>query len=41
MAKKKRTISKAACLASIASPKTPKPLKEGLKKYAKKRGWLK
>ncbi len=41
MAKKKgkRKISKKAVMASIKSPKTPKKLKEGLKKYAKKRGW--
>lgn len=35
-----RGINKKACLASIASPNTPVALKEGLRKYAKKRGWL-
>jgi hypothetical protein len=36
----KRKISKKAVLAAIRSPRTPKRLKEGLKKFAKKRGWL-
>lgn len=35
----KRKITKKAVLASLASPKTPAPLKKGLLKYAKKRGW--
>jgi hypothetical protein len=33
-------ISKKAVLAAIRSKKTPKHLKEGLRKYARKRGWL-
>jgi hypothetical protein len=36
----KRKISKKAVLAALKSPKTPKNLKEGLRKYAKKRGWI-
>lgn len=35
-----RTISKKAVLASLKSPKTPKALKKGLEKYAKKRKWI-
>jgi hypothetical protein len=31
---------KVGVLKAIGSPKTPTPLKEGLKKYAKKQGWL-
>lgn len=38
--KRKRKISKKAVLSAIKSKKTPKHLKEGLRKYAKKRGWL-
>jgi len=37
---KKRTLSKKTALAAIKSPKTPEPLKQGLTKLAKKRGWL-
>jgi len=42
VARKKLTLEqrKKGILASIRSPKTPKQLKEGLKKYAKKKGWL-
>lgn len=36
-----RKISKKAVMKAIKSPKTPKPLKEGLKKFAKKKGWVK
>jgi len=36
----RRRISKKAVLGSIRSPRTPKPLKEGLRKYARRRGWL-
>jgi hypothetical protein len=36
----KRKISKKAVLAAIRSPRTPKRLKEGLRKFAKRRGWL-
>lgn len=35
-----RKVNKKAVLAAIESPKTPPHLKEGLKKYAKKQGWL-
>lgn len=35
----KRTVSKKAVMASLASPRTPANLKKGLLKYAKKRGW--
>lgn len=35
-----RQINKKACLASIKSPNTPPNLKKGLRKYAKKRGWM-
>lgn len=35
-----RTISKKAVLAALRSPKTPPNLKKGLRKYAKRRGWL-
>ena len=31
---------KKATLASLKSPRTPKPLKEGLRKYARKRKWI-
>jgi hypothetical protein len=31
---------KAAALASLASPRTPPRLKEGLRKYAEKKRWL-
>jgi len=40
LGKKKRKISKKAVLASLRSPRTPIKLKAGLRKYAKKRGWL-
>jgi hypothetical protein len=40
-AKKKRTIPKEAVLAAIKSRRTPKQLKEGLRKLAKKKGWIK
>lgn len=33
-------INKKAVLGAIRSKKTPKRLKEGLRKFAKKRGWL-
>jgi len=36
----KRKINKKAVMASIKSPKTPANLKKGLRKYAKKRGWV-
>lgn len=36
----KGRISKQAVLASLRSPRTPKALKKGLRKYAKKRRWL-
>lgn len=39
--KKKRRINKNAVLKSIASPKTPDNLKKGLRKFARKKGWLK
>lgn len=32
-------INKKAVMASLRSPRTPAPLKKGLRKYAKKRGW--
>lgn len=35
-----RTISKKAVLAALRSPRTPANLKKGLRKYAKKRGWI-
>lgn len=36
----KRKISKKAVLASLRSPRTPANLKKGLRKYAKKMGWI-
>jgi hypothetical protein len=36
-----RKISKEAVLAAIASPRTPRRLKLGLIKFARKKGWLK
>lgn len=36
-----RKISKAAVIASLNSNKTPPGLKAGLRRYAKRRGWLK
>lgn len=38
--KKKRKISKKAVLASLRSPRTPIKLKVGLRKYAKRKGWI-
>jgi len=35
-----RKISKEAVLSAIESPRTPKRLKEGLIKFAKRKGWL-
>jgi hypothetical protein len=35
-----RRINRKAVLASIRSRKTPAPLKKGLRKYARRRGWL-
>jgi hypothetical protein len=35
-----RKISKKAVLRALRSKKTPKNLKKGLRKYAKKRGWI-
>jgi hypothetical protein len=35
-----RKISRKAVLAALRSGKTPLRLKKGLKKYAKRRGWL-
>lgn len=37
----KRKISKAAVMASIRSPKTPKNLKKGARKFAISKGWIK
>ena len=36
----KRKISKKTILAAIRSPKTPEGFKKGLKKFAKRKGWL-
>ncbi|MHA1874045.1 MAG: hypothetical protein ACTSVB_08015 [Candidatus Heimdallarchaeaceae archaeon] len=41
MGKKKRKISKKAVLGSLRSPRTPAKMKAGLRKYAKKRRWIK
>ena len=38
---KKKKINKKAVLGAIASPKTPANLKKGLRKFARKKGWLK
>jgi len=35
-----RRISRKAVLASLRSPRTPKKLKRGLRRYARRRGWL-
>jgi len=35
-----RKINKKAVMASLKSPKTPPNLKKGLRKFARKRGWL-
>ena len=40
MARKRRSISKKAVLSALRSKKTPKHLKKGLRKYAKRRGWI-
>lgn len=36
-----RKISQKAVLASLRSPNTPASLKKGLRKFAKKKGWIK
>lgn len=36
----KRKISKNAVMAALRSSKTPVNLKKGLRKFAKKKGWL-
>lgn len=36
----KRKIKKSAVLAAIRSPRTPTRLKEGLKKFARRKGWI-